>query len=201
MGMNFRLLHIWRVQEFEISPHDRFFSTDTVCESVTNMRSGPEVMITTVANFTILTFQISENGRSQNPRPYNISKKPWKNYLRQYLWSLWSIFSTIRCSVPHPTKQPNSSSIYLWDHSATYVLGRPEKIMGFFGKFSPNSGPLFWEHLIQFYGGDDSVRRKTSPEAKGHQPSLLITPITSLFQLLKLSSLANFHHKTTFITR
>ena len=45
-----------------------------------------------------------------------------------------------------------------------------------------------------------SFIQKTSPQAKRHQPSLLITPITSLFQLLQLSSLANFHHKMTFIT-
>ena len=32
--------------------------------------------------------------------------------------------------------------------------------------------------------GKIETERKTSPQAKRHQPSLLITPITSLFQLL-----------------
>ena len=32
MWRNFRFLHIFHVQTFEISPHDRFFSTDIICD-------------------------------------------------------------------------------------------------------------------------------------------------------------------------
>ena len=44
---DFRLLHICHVQESEISPHDRFFSTDAVRESVTNIRYVPSHLIFT----------------------------------------------------------------------------------------------------------------------------------------------------------
>ena len=42
MWRNFRFLHICHAYKFEISPHDKFFSTDISVGSVTNIRYGTE---------------------------------------------------------------------------------------------------------------------------------------------------------------
>ena len=91
MGMNFRLLHICHVQEFEISPHDRFFlhghrpwvrdkyevcadslltlyflSADSILTSAGPVLTSTDYALTITSSNTSAGILLIETGRAQN---------------------------------------------------------------------------------------------------------------------------------------